>query len=103
MIPDRDPLDDILSSMADGTPVDWQSAEKTISIADRSILDTLSDVSRIAAFSRSLQEGRAFAESGLPKRWCDLLLLERLSGGERAELYRAWDIKLEREVALKLL
>ena len=103
MTPDRDPLDDILSSIADGMPVDWQSAEKTISTADRSLLDTLSEVSRIAAFSRSLQGGEASHESGLPKRWCDLLLLERLSGGEQAELYRAWDIKLEREVALKLL
>jgi len=103
MTPDRDPLDDILSSIADGMPVDWQTAEKTVPTADRSLLETLNDVSRIAAFSRSLQEGGASLEGGLPKRWCDLLLLERLSSGERAELYRAWDIKLEREVAVKLL
>jgi serine/threonine protein kinase len=103
MKPDRDALDDILSSIADGRPVDWQTAEKTVSTADRSLLDTLGDVSRIAAFSRSLQEGGATLDSGLPKRWCDLLLLERLSSGERSELYRAWDIKLEREVAVKLL
>jgi serine/threonine-protein kinase len=36
-------------------------------------------------------------------RWGHLLLLEKVGAGAFGEVYRAWDTKLEREVALKLL
>ena len=42
-------------------------------------------------------------DSVAPERWGDLLLLERLGTGAHAEVYRAWDPGLHREVALKLV
>jgi hypothetical protein len=39
----------------------------------------------------------------MPERWGDLLLLERLGGGAQADVFRAWDPALQRDVALKLL
>src|SRR5215467_15582166 len=38
-----------------------------------------------------------------PKKWGQFQLLQRLDAGGFGEVYRAWDLTLEREVALKLL
>ncbi len=38
-----------------------------------------------------------------PKKWGPFQLLQRLDAGSFGEVYRAWDLTLEREVALKLL
>ena len=38
-----------------------------------------------------------------PKTWGEFQLLQRLDAGGFGEVYRAWDLTLEREVALKLL
>ena len=37
-----------------------------------------------------------------PRRWGHLEHLERIGRGEFGEVYRAWDVQLERQVALKL-
>jgi len=37
------------------------------------------------------------------KKWGQFQLLQRLDAGGFGEVYRAWDLTLEREVALKLL
>jgi serine/threonine protein kinase/tetratricopeptide (TPR) repeat protein len=43
------------------------------------------------------------APSADAPRWGHLVLLEKVGAGAFGEVYRAWDTKLEREVALKLL
>src|SRR5688572_8362284 len=100
MSADRDPVEDLLGSIADGTLPDWQSAERALDPSQRPRVESLRDVSRIADFSRTHQ--RAGDPSGAPERWGDLLLLERLGTGA-AEVHRAWDPHLQREVALKLM
>jgi len=103
-----DPLEEILASIADGRPVDWEAARQGLP-EDHQRMGALDGISRIASFNRSLQHGGTpFGGGGqdsveIPLRWGDLLLMERLSSGTHAELFRAWDIRLRREVVLKLL
>jgi hypothetical protein len=108
---ERDPLDEFLGPVADGTPVDWDSAVRGATPSQRPRVENLRDVSRIADFSRNLQRGSEseIARAGgretgsMPQRWGELLLLERIGVGAHADVYRAWDPKLLREVALKLI
>jgi hypothetical protein len=100
MSADRDPVEELLGSIADGTQPDWESAERALDPSQRPRVASLRDVSRIADFSRTHQ--RAGDPPATPERWGDLLLLERLSEGT-VEVHRAWDPNLQREVALKLM
>jgi len=97
---DRDPLDSLLDSISDGNPVDWEAGERGGTKRPR--IESLRIVSRIADFSRGRQRAARDSTRG-PERWGDLLLLERVGAGAHAEVYRAWDPGLQREVALKLI
>lgn len=112
---ERDPIDVLLEQIADGNPVDWESAVRTSPTVDRVRLERLREVERIAAFNRDLfRDAGEVLESGgavlapkgaidaAPERWGELILLERLGSGATADVYRAWDSKLQRDVALKL-
>ncbi|MGH7724510.1 MAG: serine/threonine-protein kinase [Candidatus Eiseniibacteriota bacterium] len=106
MSADQDPVDRLLASIADDALPDWESAEREDDPARRARIDSLRDVARIAEFSRHHQRagGLSPGEPGaVLERWGDLLLLERLSLSPHAEVYRAWDPGLQREVALKLV
>jgi hypothetical protein len=101
---DRD-LDRLAESVASAHDVDWDDAVAQASGGgERSHIEALRDVARVAGFHRALQ--REAAGAGGPRaleRWGDLLLLERVGAGTSADVYRAWDPALEREVAVKLL
>jgi hypothetical protein len=101
MSDDRDPLDELLGSISDGGPVNWDAAERRDTGQVPPRVASLRVVSRIAEFSRGQQ--RAPRSAAAPQHWGDLLLLERLGAGSHAEVYRAWDPGLQREVALKLI
>lgn len=106
-----DPLDDLASSVSDGTRIDWDRV--AADAEDQAEIRGLRDVERIAAFSRSLQRsgGTDGAPSDVPavpagirpRHWGDLTLLERIGAGSNGEVWRAWDATLQREVALKFL
>jgi eukaryotic-like serine/threonine-protein kinase len=101
MSADRDPVEELLASISDGSSPDWTAAERGADAGQRARLESLRDLARITDFNRGLQ--RVADASVAPERWGDLLLLERLGAGADAEVYRAWDAALQREVALKLL
>jgi len=98
---DRDAVERLLASVADGIPVDWEAAAREGGPGVGPRLEALRAISSIAEFSRSAQ--RTANDAPFPERWGGLLLLERLGAGSQADVFRAWDASLRREVALKLL
>lgn len=102
------PLDVLATSLSDGTPLDWVVAS-TLDEDEYIEAVALQDISRIAAFNRTLQrsrgeEGAAGDAPSIPdgaQRWGSLVLVEQLGAGASGEVWRAWDTGLQREVALK--
>jgi serine/threonine protein kinase len=106
MSADQDPIEHLLASIADDTQPDWDAAERHADPSRRARVESLREVARVAEFSRRHQRSAPHTPGdpgAPPERWGDLLLLERLSASAHAEVYRAWDPGLQREVALKLV
>src|SRR5262245_6871460 len=112
------PIDDLIQSVTEGTPVDWDRAGSVGQSDDaQSRLQALRDLGRIAEYHRRLQRSPLSASPGHiqpseaapdrsvshPEQWGDLTLLERISSGASGEVWRAWDAWLQRDVALKFL
>lgn len=103
-----DRLAGLFGSVSDGEAVDWDSVVRRMGPAELPVVEALREVDRIGSFNRGLQRtdarpDRAPTATGEVPRWGDLLLLERCGAGSHADVYRAWDPALRREVALKLL
>ena len=95
--------------IADGEPIDWVSITATLpSEEDRAIADELALVAQIAAGHRQLHQLLPVAADTPPNlipdraRWGHLDLLNIVGRGSYGTVYRAWDTRLERLVALKL-
>ncbi len=104
MTTDSDDIDDLLDAVADGTPVDWESVgRRGPGRENQRHMSSLRHISRIVTFNQERQ--RETVPSGGPpgERWGDLVVLERIGAGAHAEVYRAWDSTLQRDVALKLM
>ena len=103
-------LDDIAASVADGTDVDWAEPVERLSAHDRRILAHLRVIDSLATVYRTLppdlddpaDDPLARPEPAGP-RWGRLILLDRIGRGTSGDVFRAWDVELQREVALKLL
>jgi len=103
------PLLEAASRIADGDGVDWLSITSTLpSDADRAIADELALVQQIAAGHRQLHQLLPVSADTpahlMPDRarWGHLDLLNVVGRGSYGIVYRAWDTRLERLIALKL-
>ena len=111
-------------AIADGTPIDWATAAPTDSAAEaNSVVVRLQCLERLvrgheamrspssqpsaAAHETVLTEARRKANGSLDQplrvQWGPLIVLEKIGRGSFGRLYRAWDPRLDREVALKLI
>src|SRR5436190_1478010 len=95
--------------IADGVDVDWSLTSSTLTTEDdRGIVEELAIVARIARSHRELHELLPVAPDTPPQlmpdrtRWGHLDLLNVVGRGSYGTVYRAWDTRLERLVALKL-
>jgi eukaryotic-like serine/threonine-protein kinase len=84
-------LEAIASDILDGTAIDWNSAGSSVDSADLPIVEQLQVVAAVAELHR------------VPAEWGSLRILERIGRGTFGDVYRAWDARLDREVALKLI
>jgi tetratricopeptide (TPR) repeat protein len=108
----------LAAAVADDAEVDWAAAESSAGhAAARQVVRNLRLVSRVAALHKSAAwsvahgmpeatwrvgaQARALPDP--PFTWGPLQVLETVGAGAFGQVFRAWDTRLDREVALKLL
>ena len=102
-------LDDVADAVLEGVPVDWAAAESSAGTAAGVIkqlrfLESVAQLQRgVLASATSSSAADVVVPRQMPDRWGDLQLLERIGRGAFGEVFRAWDARLDREVALKIL
>jgi serine/threonine protein kinase len=114
-----EPLLDVAVALSDGAPVDWDSAARSVtSEDDRGLLAELRFIADMARLTRADSSGLLTSTSDARSRpaspvrerrhsagesWGPLKIIEHVGRGTFGDVYRAWDSRLDREVALKIL
>lgn len=102
----------LASSIADGSPIDWQAAESSAqSVEELELIRSLRVISSLGGVHRTSSEELPHLprppvkgpEAGAVPHWGHFALLERLGHGSQGEVFRAVDTKLARDVALKFV
>lgn len=88
-------FEDVAGAILDGTPVDWNSIDSSVEETDQPLVEQLKTLAALRLVARP--------DGVEPRLWGRLRVLDRVGRGSSGEVYRAWDPRLDREVALKLL
>jgi serine/threonine-protein kinase len=86
-------LDDVAGAILDGAPVEWDTVESSADQLEAPLFQQLRTLAKLRLVSKR--------EGG--EQWGPLRVFERIGQGAFGDVYRAWDTRLDREVALKLI
>src|SRR5687767_4248401 len=98
-------LDQLAGAVLDSEDVDWADAESSADESARPFIRHLRLVASVGQLHRRMQPPGPSASpgEGATGHWGHLRLIESIGRGAFGEVFRAWDTRLDREVALKLL
>jgi hypothetical protein len=105
-------LDRAIELLIDGQPVDWEAVlEDAADPHERALIGELRGLAQLDseehAFGNLPADGTlgiaAPSAGSAGRRWAHLELQAEIGRGTSGTVYRAWDTRLAREVALKLL
>ncbi len=108
---DQERLLDLASAVAAGSDVNWDDVERNSkNERERSVvreMRLIADIAEIARNPSSQLTGRSSRENqphpAPLQTWGYLRLMNQVGDGSFGKVYRAWDSRLERDVALKLV